>query len=79
MTYKSDGYGLKIYDIFQKGYTYQIFMCNNPVSKKYLSKRLSPLGARGMELLDNVEGLFHQCAMYNLYNSSTFFKAAYNH
>ena len=54
-------------------------MCNKSVSKTYLSKRLSPLGAIGMEILDNVEGKHHQCAMYNLYNSSTFFKSAYNH
>ena len=34
MTYKSEDGVLHTDAIFQKGYTYQIFMCNDPVSKK---------------------------------------------
>ena len=33
MTYTEEGGGLQTYAIFQKGYTYKIFMCNDPVSK----------------------------------------------
>ena len=33
MMYKAEGDGLQIDDIFQKGYTYQIFICDDPVSK----------------------------------------------
>ena len=78
MMHKAEGGGLQTDAVFQKGYTYQIFMCNYPVSKTYLSKRLLPLYARVMALIDNVEEKHHQCAIYNLYNSSTFFKAVYN-
>ena len=55
MTYKSEDDGLQAYDLFNKGYTYQIFMCNATVSKTYLAKRLSPLDAREMALFDTVE------------------------
>ena len=53
-------------------------MCNDPVSKKYLTKRLLPLDARVMALFDIVEGKHHQCEMDNIYNSDDFFKAASN-
>ena len=56
MAYKSEGDGLQTDDIFQKGYTYQIFICNYPVSKTYLAKRLSLLYPRVMEISDNEEG-----------------------
>ena len=52
MMYKAEGGGLQAYGIFQKGYTYQIFICNDPLSKTYLSKSMSPLGFRVVELLD---------------------------
>ena len=55
MTHKSEGDGLQTYDIFHKGYTYQIFMCNDTVSKTYLSKRMLPLDDRPMTLFDTVE------------------------
>ena len=50
MTYKAEGDGLQTHAIFQKGYTYQIFVCNDLVSKSYLSNRLSPLDTRVMDL-----------------------------
>ena len=78
MAYKSEGDGLQTYTIRQKGYTYQIFMSNDPVSI-FLAKRLSPLDAIVMALFDTVEGKNHQCVMAHIYNSSTYFKAAYNH
>ena len=54
-------------------------MCNDPVSKEYLSKRLFPLDPRVMILFDTVEEKHHQQAMDNLYKSATFFKADCNH
>ena len=36
--------------IFQKRYTYQIFMCNDPLPKKYLDKVMLPRCARVMAL-----------------------------
>ena len=38
-----------------------------------------PLNYRVMEFFDTVEEKYHQCAMYNLYNSDAFYKAAYNY
>ena len=35
MTYKTEGTGLQADDIFQKGYTYQICICNDPAPKTY--------------------------------------------
>ena len=46
--FKSECDELQTYAIFHKGYTYQIFICNNPLSKKFLVKRLPPLDARAM-------------------------------
>ena len=66
--YKAKGDGLKTYAIFQKGYTYIIFMCNDPLSKKILAKRMLPLHDRVVAFFDTVEGKHHQFAMYNLYN-----------
>ena len=53
-------------------------MCNDPVSKIYLSEILLPFDAIVMALFDNVEGKHNQCAVGSLYNSATLFKAAYN-
>ena len=53
MTYKEEADVLQTYDIFQKGYTYLIFIYNDPVSGTYFTKRLSPLDARVMKLFDD--------------------------
>ena len=37
--------GLQTYYLCQKGYTYQIFMCNDTSPKTYLAKRMLPLHA----------------------------------
>ena len=62
-----------------KGYTYQIFMCNDPLPKIYLDRRILPLHSRVMEIFDTLEQKHHQCAMDNIYNSAAFFKVAYNY
>ena len=40
ITYRGEGYISHTDGICQKGYTYQIFMCNHPMSRKILAKRL---------------------------------------
>ena len=72
MIYKAKSDGLHTYAIFQKGYTYPIFMCNYPMSKTNSSKRLSPLDSKVMDLFNTAEGKHHQCAMDDLYDSATF-------
>ena len=54
MAYKAEGGGLYTDALFHKGYTFQIFMCDDTVSKTYLDKRLSPLDAIVMTLFDTV-------------------------
>ena len=48
MTQKAKGDGLHKYALFQKGYTYKIFVCNYPYPKTYLAKRMLPLHVRVM-------------------------------
>ena len=72
--YKAKCDGLQTYDIFKKGYIYEIFMCNDPSPKKNLAKKMLQLHARVMAFFDTMEEKHHQCAMYNLYNSDCFFQ-----
>ena len=52
--YKAEGDGLWTDVVFQKGYTYQIFMCNDPMLKTYLVKRMLPLDTILVEIFDTV-------------------------
>ena len=79
ITYKAEGDGFQADALCQEGYTYQIWMRNDPAPKKYLDTGLSPLHSCVMGLFDTVEDKHHQCAMDNLYNSAAFCQAAYNH
>ena len=79
MIYKAKSDGLHTYAIFQKGYKYKIFMCNDPFPNTYLAKRVLPIHARAMAFFENVEEKHYQRAMDNLYNADAFIKAAYNH
>ena len=54
MMYKEKGVGLQTYSLFQKGYIYQIFMCNNHSPKQCLAKRMLPLHAIVMSLFDTL-------------------------
>ena len=76
MTYKGEGDGLQTDAIFQKGHTYQSFMCTDPVLKTYLSKILSPLHYILMALFYTIEGENNQCRIDHIYNSAAFFKVA---
>ena len=60
MAYKEEFDGLQVDAFFQKGYTYQIFMFNDPAPKSYLSKRLSPLRAIVGGIFDTVEDKHYQ-------------------
>ena len=79
ITYNAEGDRLQTYALYQKVNRYQIFMCKNSLSKKYLSKRLSLLDSRVMAIFDTVEEKHHQCATDNIIHSAIFFKSAYNH
>ena len=76
---KAKGDGLQTYALFQKGYKYKIFMCNDASPKTYSSKRMLILHDIVMAFFDTVEGKHHHYAMYNIYNSDAFFRAVYNH
>ena len=79
ITYKAEGDGFQCDALCEAGFTYQVYMRNDPAPRKYLKEGLSPLHARVMALYDSVEDQNHHCAMDNLYNSAAFCKAAYNH
>ena len=79
MTYKAKGDLLQTYALCQKVYTYQIFMCNGPLPKTYVSKIMLPLHNRVMDSFDTVDEKQHQCAMYYVCNLAAFFKEVYNH
>ena len=79
MMYKSKVSVLQRYYLCQKGYIYKIFMCNDPLPKINLSKRMLSLHAIVMAFSDDLEGRHHQCAMDNIYNSDAIFEASYIH
>ena len=80
ITYKNEGDGFQGNALFGDGFTYQVYMRNDPAWKKYLHQGLLPLHSRVMALFDLVDEDHQQCAMDNLYNNSaTFCRAAYNH
>ena len=79
ITYKAEGDGFQGDALCQDGFTYQVFLRNDPAPKKYLDMGLSPLHSRVMALFDSLKDDHHQCAMDNLYNSAAFCRAAVNH
>ena len=79
ITYKNKGDGFQCDALCQEGFTYQIFMRNDPTPKKYREQGLSPLHSTMMALFDTLEDDNHQCSMNNLHNSPSFCKAAANH
>ena len=79
ITYKAEGDGFQADALCDEGFTYQIFMRNDPAPSQYLNEGLSPLHSRVMALFDTVKDEYHRCAMDNLYNSAVFCRAAFNH
>jgi hypothetical protein len=79
ITYKAEGDGFQADALCDNGYTYQVYMRNDPAPSKYLKQGLSPLHSRTMALFDSLKDDYHQVGMDNLYNSAAFCRAAYNH
>ena len=79
ITYKSEGDGFQADALCDEGFTYQIYMRNDPAIKKYLKQGLPPLHSRAMALFDAVKDSYHHRTMDNLYKSAAFCRAAYNH
>ena len=79
ITYKNEGDGFQADALCQEGFTFQVFMRNDPAPIKYLNQGLSPLHSRVMSLFDCLQDCHHHCAMDNLYNSANFCRAAVNH
>ena len=79
ITYKAEGDGFQADALCDEGFTYQVYMRNDPAPKKYLKQGMSPLHSRVMALFDAVKDSYHNCTMDNLYNSDAFCRAAYNH
>lgn len=79
ITYKAEGDGFQCDALCQEGFTYQVYMRNDPAPEKYLKRGLSPLHSRVMALFDVLDDEYHHCAMDNLYNSVQFCRAAFNH
>ena len=79
ITYKAEGDGFQADALCDAGFTYQVFMRNDPAPKKYTRLGLSPLHSRVMALFDSVEDIHHECWMDNLYNSAAFCKKAFQH
>ena len=79
ITYKAEGDGFQADALCDEGFTYQVYMRNDPAPKKYMKQGLSPLNSRVMALFDAVKDSYHHCTMDNLYNSAAFCRAAFNH
>ena len=79
ITYKAEGDSFQSDGRCDSVFTYQVYMRNYPAPIKYLSKRLSPLHPRAMELFDKLKDNHRQCTMDNLYNSAAFCKTVLNH
>ena len=65
ITYKAEGDGFQADALCDNGYTYQVYMRNNPAPHKYLKQGLSPLHSRTMALFDSLKDDYHQVGMDN--------------
>ena len=79
ITYKSEGDGFQTDALCQEGYFYQNYMHNEPAPQKYLNQGNSPLHSRVLWLFDSLADKHHNCGMDNLYNSTIFCSAEYQH
>ena len=55
ITYKAEGDGFRTDSLCDEGFTYQVYMHNNPEPKKYFKQGLLPLHSRVMELFGAVK------------------------
>ena len=72
--YEAKGDELQTYALCQKGCTYRLYMCKDPLPKQYSSKRMLPLRTIVVDYFDTVEGKLDQWERDNLYNSDAFFQ-----
>ena len=79
ITYNNEGDGFQADSLRKEGYTYQVYMRNNPAPLKYLKQGLSPLHLRFMNLFDSLKDEHNHCAMENLYYLTYFCRSGYNH
>ena len=79
ITYKADGGGFQADALCQEGFTYQVYIRNDPVPSKYLRQGFSPFHLRVVSVFGYVKDDHYQFAMENLYNSAYFFRVSYNH
>ena len=66
ITYKAENDGFQADALCDDGYTYQVYLRNDPAPKKYLKQGLSPLHSRTMALFDSLEDDYHHVGMDNL-------------
>jgi hypothetical protein len=79
ITYKSEGDGFQCDAICDQGYTYNFYFRNAPPPEKYIKSGWSPLHARMLYMMEQLENKYHCMWMDNLYLSAKFVKGCYNH
>ena len=72
ISFKKEGDGFQCDSLCSDGYTYTFYFRNQPSPKKYLDMGLSPLHARCMAILDQVDKKHLHVGMDNLYISAKF-------
>ena len=77
--YKAEGDDFQADALCDVGFTYQVYMQNDPLLRKYRKMGLSPLHSCCMVLCNLVEDEYHKCWMDNLYNRESFCKKVFNH
>ena len=55
ITYKAEGGGFQADALCDEGFTYQVYMRNDPAPNKYLKQGLPPLNSIVMSLFDAVK------------------------
>ena len=79
IAYNAEGDGFQADALCQDGFTYHIFIRNDPAPPKYVYQGLSPLHTRVTAQLYTLKYMYHCFTMRKLYNSTSFCSSAYNH
>mgnify|MGYP003326642903 FL=1 len=77
ISYKREGDGFQCDSICTDGYTYSFYFRNQPAPNEFLMKGLSPLHARCMALIKQLQTQHHKIYMDNLYISARFVRFAW--
>ena len=80
VTFKKVGEGFLLDSLFADGYIYSFYFSNQAVPKSWIDKRLSPLHARVVILLQQLpfDAKIFLCGVDNLYISPNFTKVVLN-